>query len=50
MGKLKIMLNLYSEGLTNKEKDYMTNFQSKSSHFYSITNIHKGREYATHIG
>ncbi|XP_014774976.1 uncharacterized protein LOC106872478 [Octopus bimaculoides] len=44
MRDLKSKLNLYREGLIDKEYDYMTNFKSKTSQFYGIPKIHKSEK------
>ena len=42
MSKIKNLVNgPLSECLTNKEKDYLTNFEARESLFYGLPKVHK---------
>ena len=43
MNNLKVILHLYKKCLTDKELDYLTNFQAKTSNFYGLPKIHKSK-------
>ena len=41
--QLFVLLHLYRKCLTEKEMDYLTNFNCKSSNFYGLPKIHKSK-------
>ena len=41
MRDIKKTIQLFANNLTSKEKDYLTNFEFKSSNFYGLPKIHK---------
>lgn len=43
MNKLTVLLHLYRKSLTEKELDYLTNFNSKTSNFYGLPKVHKSK-------
>lgn len=44
MNKLKGLIHKYAHQLTEKEKDFLTNFEHRSSQLYGLPKIHKSAE------
>ncbi|KAK3091940.1 hypothetical protein FSP39_023867 [Pinctada imbricata] len=44
MNKIKKFTSVYADSLTDKEIDYLNNFEMKSSNFYGLPKIHKSKE------
>ena len=44
MRKIKKFTSKYTDILTDKEVDYLTNFETKASNFYGLPKIHKSKE------
>ena len=42
--KIKRFTSKFAENLTDKEADYLTNFEVKTSNFYGLPKIHKSKE------
>ena len=49
ISKLKQHVKKYEECLTNKERDYLTNFDWESSNFYALPKVHKCSEIANKV-
>ncbi|VDI57978.1 Hypothetical predicted protein, partial [Mytilus galloprovincialis] len=49
MSKIRKLIKEYSDNLTDKEKDYLKNFEVKTSNFYGLPKIHKSKEIQDHV-
>lgn len=49
MSRIKKYVTKFSKNLTDKEEDFLLNFEVKTSNFYGLPKIHKSKQIQTGI-